>query len=105
MLPAQGRATFFETVSKSATAHPAEVLREFLPGDMTVTDAARRLQVSRVQLLRLLNGRATMTAGMAIRVGMLTNTKAESWLRDQVQRDLWRAIEARRPRIHPVTAE
>ncbi|MGH8577091.1 MAG: helix-turn-helix transcriptional regulator, partial [Gammaproteobacteria bacterium] len=31
-------------------AHPGEVLREFLPSDMSVTEVARRLHVSRVQL-------------------------------------------------------
>lgn len=86
-------------------AHPGEVLREFLPADMSVTEAARRLQVSRVQLSRLLNGRAAMTAEMAIRVGMLTGTTAESWLGNQLQWDLWRAIQAPRPNIHPLAAE
>jgi len=80
-------------------AHPGKVLREFLPADMSVTGAARRLHVSRVQLSRLLNGRAAMTAEMAIRVGMLTGTTPESWLGNQLQWDLWRAIQARRPNI------
>jgi len=80
-------------------AHPGKVLREFLPADMSVTGATRRLHVSRVQLSRLLNGRAAMTAEMAIRVGMLTGTTPESWLGNQLQWDLWRAIQARRPNI------
>ena len=39
-------------------AHPGEVLKEFLPSELTVTEVAQRLGVSRVQLSRLLNGRA-----------------------------------------------
>ena len=91
----KGVQCFFEAGSKSGTAHPAEVLREFLPGDMTVTEAARQLHVSLIQLSRLLNGGAAMTAEMAIRVGMLTGTTAESWL----EWDLWRASQLPRPNI------
>ena len=39
-------------------AHPGEVVREYLPEDMTVSDAARRLGVSRQTLSALLNKRA-----------------------------------------------
>ncbi|MEK7816197.1 MAG: HigA family addiction module antitoxin [Pseudomonadota bacterium] len=80
-------------------AHPGKVLREFLPPNMTVAEAARRLKVSRVQLSRLLNGRAAMTAEMAIRVALFTNTAPESWLSNQMQWDLWRAGRRRRPAI------
>lgn len=80
-------------------AHPGEVLREFLPEHMTVAEAAKRLKVSRVQLSRLLNGRAAMTAEMAIRVALFTGTTPESWLANQMQWDLWRASRRRRPVI------
>ncbi|SDY63929.1 hypothetical protein [Nitrosomonas sp. Nm33] len=43
-------------------AHPGEVLREWLPEEMTVTQAAKELQVSCVTLSRLLNGKAGVTA-------------------------------------------
>ena len=36
-------------------AHPGEVLREFLPADMSIAEAAARLGVSRPHLSRLLN--------------------------------------------------
>lgn len=80
-------------------AHPGEVLREFIPDGMTVTEAAKRLQVSRVQLSRLLNGRAAMTAEMALRVAAWTGTTAESWLENQMHWDLWRAASQPRPPI------
>ena len=47
-------------------AHPGEVLREYLPEGMTVTDAARRLGVTRQAFSALLNGRAGVSAGMAL---------------------------------------
>lgn len=85
-------------------AHPGEVLREFLPEEMTVGEVAERLHVSRVQLSRLLNGRAAMSAEMAIRVAALTGTTAESWLENQVHWDLWQASQRPRPPIEPFPA-
>jgi len=49
-------------------AHPGEVLREWLPEGMTVTEAAKELQISRVMLSKVLNGMAGVTAGMALRL-------------------------------------
>ena len=84
-------------------AHPGEVLREFLPEDMTVTEAAQRLGISRVMLSRVLNGRSAMTADMAIRVGLLTRTAPESWLSNQVQWDLWQSSHNKpKPKVQPL---
>lgn len=82
-------------------AHPGEVLREFLPEGMSVSEVAKRIGVSRVQLSRLLNGRAAMTAEMAIRIAIFTGSSAESWLKNQVQWDLWHAEQQPRPHIEP----
>ena len=49
-------------------AHPGEVLREFLPEGLAVTEAARRLGVSRQALSALLNARAGVSAEMALRL-------------------------------------
>lgn len=83
-------------------AHPGEILRAFLPPELTVTEAAQRLGVSRVQLSRLLNGRAAMTADMALRVSLLTGTSAESWLNNQMQWDLWQVNQKPLPKIEPL---
>ena len=50
-------------------AHPGEVLREWLPEDMTVTQAAKDLRVSRLTLSKLLNGHGGVTANLALRPG------------------------------------
>ena len=81
--------------------HPGEVLREFLPDRMTIEEVARRLGVSRVQLSRVLNGRSSISADMAIRIGLLTNTTPESWLAGQTKRDLWLASQQPRPAVEP----
>ena len=83
-------------------AHPGEVLREFLPEEMSVTEAATRMGVSRVQLSRLLNGHAAMSADMAVRVSLLTGTSAESWLVNQVQWDLWQISQRPLPNVEPL---
>lgn len=83
-------------------AHPGEVLREFLPESMTVTEAAQRLGISRVMLSRVLNARSAITADMAIRVGLLTRTSAESWLANQMQWDLWQSGRKPKPKVQPL---
>lgn len=81
--------------------HPGEVLREFLPDGMTIEEVARRLGVSRVQLSRVLNARSAISADMAIRIGLLTNTTPESWLAGQTKWDLWQASQKPRPDVEP----
>lgn len=84
--------------------HPGEVLKAFLPPELTVTEAAQRLGVSRGQLSRLLNSRAALTADMALRVSLLTGTSAESWLNNQMQWDLWQVSQRPLSKIEPLPA-
>ena len=81
--------------------HPGEVLRQLClePLNLTVTDAARSLGVSRKALSSILNGRAGISPEMAVRLSMAFNTSAESWLNQQLQYDLWHA-ERNRARLH-----
>ncbi|MBX2868777.1 MAG: HigA family addiction module antidote protein [Acidiferrobacterales bacterium] len=71
--------------------HPGEVLKELClePLDLTVTDAAEALGVSRKTLSSILNGRSGVSPEMAIRLGKAFDTSAESWLNQQMQYDLW----------------
>jgi len=81
--------------------HPGEVLRQLClePLNLTVTDAARSLGVSRKALSSILNGRAGISPEMAVRLSMAFNTSAESWLNQQLQYDLWHA-EKNRKSLH-----
>jgi len=80
-------------------AHPGEVLREYLPEGMSVSEAAQRLGVTRQALSALLNGRSGISAEMALRLAAALGTSAEMWLEMQVAYDLWRAKKKRRPKI------
>src|SRR5713226_8199056 len=79
-------------------AHPGEVLRDYL-GDMSVSEAASRLGVTRAHLSRVLNGHAGITAAMSLRLSAALGTSPEFWLRMQIQRDLWQAQRAKQPRV------
>ncbi len=83
--------------------HPGEVLKDGVldDGGITVTEAARQLGVSRVQLSRLLNGRAGVSADMAMRLALWLGGSAESRLRMQTDYDLWQAEKRGRPRVEP----
>jgi addiction module HigA family antidote len=81
--------------------HPGEVLRQLClePLNLTVTDAARSLGVSRKALSSILNGRAGISPEMAVRLSLAFDASAESWLNQQLQYDLWHA-EKDRQRLH-----
>lgn len=82
--------------------HPGEVLRDTVLAEISVSEFARRLGVSRVALSRVVNGRAAVSAEMAIRLAAALGGSAESWLRMQAAYDLWRASRKRRPKIAPL---
>src|ERR1035438_6019313 len=73
--------------------HPGEVLKALClePLNMTITDAAKGLDVSRKTLSSILNGRAGISPEMAVRLSIAFGTSAESWLNQQLQYDLWHA--------------
>ena len=78
--------------------HPGEIIRTLWlePLGLTVTDAAAALGVSRKTLSALLNGRAGISPEMAVRLSMAFGTRAESWLNQQMQYDLWHAERRRK---------
>lgn len=82
--------------------HPGEVLREWIPPEITVTQAAHELHINRVTLSNLLNGKAGMTANLALRLSAWLGTTPEHWLGLQTQWDLWQARQQPRPRIKPL---
>ncbi len=73
--------------------HPGEVIRELClePMGLTVTAAAKGLGVSRKALSELLNGHSGISPDMAIRLGKAFGGSSESWMRQQMQYDLWQA--------------
>lgn len=73
--------------------HPGEVLREDVlkPLGLTVTEASKKLGVTRKTLSLLLNKKSALSPDMAIRIGKATGTTPESWLYMQAKLDLWEA--------------
>jgi addiction module HigA family antidote len=85
--------------------HPGEVLRDTVLGQagISVSEFARKLGVSRVALSRVVNGRAAVSADMALRLCASLGGSAESWLRMQAAYDLWQASRKPRPKVERVT--
>ena len=73
--------------------HPGAVIKRqcLQPLGLTVTEAAQGLAVSRNTFSMLLNGRIGISPEMAIRLSQAFGGGPESWLRQQMQYDLWQA--------------
>lgn len=84
--------------------HPGEVLQDTVLAEsrISVTEFARRLGVSRVALSRVVNGRAAVSADMALRLAAALGGSAESWLQMQSAYELWQASKKRRPKVAPI---
>ncbi len=94
---------------KRPPIHPGELLREdVLPAlGLSVSEAARRLGVSRQQLHRVLACTHPITTDMALRIGKFAGNGPELWLRMQQAYDLWHAeqrMEAELSKIEPAAS-
>ncbi len=73
--------------------HPGRSIREncLAPRDLSLTEAARGLGVARPTLSRVVNGHASISPQMAIRLEKAGWSNAEFWLRRQTTWDLAQA--------------
>jgi addiction module HigA family antidote len=81
--------------------HPGRLLAYYLE-DRSVTEVARHLGVTRPALSRVLNGKAGISADMALRISDAFGTEPDFWLRLQAQRDLWIASRKKRTKVKPL---
>jgi antitoxin HigA-1 len=85
--------------------HPGLTLRDdVLPAlGLTVTEAAQQLDVARVTLSRVLNGRAAISPEMALRIeawlGVEHGGEARLWLAEQSAYGLWQVRKAGAPKV------
>jgi addiction module HigA family antidote len=87
--------------------HPGMLIADVLEnGNLrtgsSVTALAKHMGVTRAALSRVINGKAGISAEMALRLQDALGVKADLWLRLQIQRDLWVASRKRRKKVRSV---
>ena len=75
--------------------HPGAVFLEDVmkPLNLSVTETARMLGVSRKTLSEFINEKSSLSPEMALRISKATNTSVESWMNMQQKLTLWNARE------------
>ena len=76
---------------KRRPTHPGAILREdVLPAlNITQTEFAKRLGVSRLTVSELLHEKRALSPDMALRLSKLLSTSPESWMKMQQTLDFW----------------
>jgi addiction module HigA family antidote len=71
--------------------HPGEIIKGLWldPSDVSITEAAQAMGVSRKTLSKIVNGRGRVTPEIALRLSVALGSSAESWLGHQAAYDLW----------------
>jgi len=84
--------------------HPGELLRNnvITESKLSVTEAAKRLGISRAAFSRVLNGRAAISPDLAIRLEHAGVSTAHAWLTMQLDYDLTQAMKHPQPTIQPL---
>ena len=74
-------------------AHPGEILREMYlsPLNLTVTETAKALGVTRKTFSELINCSSNVSIAMALKLSKAFDTTPEFWLNMQQNYDLWNA--------------
>ena len=87
---------------KMKPVHPGAILREDILNELnlSITQAARGLDVSRKQLSEVVNETASISAEMAVRLEKRFGVEAEFWLDLQKKYDIWK-VEAS-GRVHGI---
>ena len=72
--------------------HPGEILKGLwlAPMDVSITEAAKSIGVSRKTLSRIINKKGSITPEMAVRLSIALGSSPESWMGHQVAYDLWK---------------
>lgn len=86
--------------------HPGEIVKEILieGAGLSVTNAAKQLDVNRTTLSRLLNGHFGISPDMALRLSkLLPNMTMTLWLNLQRDYDIWEASQhSHEVRVQPL---
>jgi addiction module HigA family antidote len=81
--------------------HPGHLVKSLClePLNLSVTDAAKALKISRPTLSKLLNGRINISPEMAVRLSIVFSTSDKLWVDLQASYDLWKA-QQRKAKLH-----
>lgn len=93
-------------MSMENAVYPGAVIREDFLKELgvSVSDASRKLGVSRVTLSRVLNGKAALTPNLALRQELAGIGNARLWLDMQTSYELAQARSKETPRVEPLVA-
>ncbi len=58
--------------------------------DVSITDAAKSIGVSRKTLSKIINKKGSVTPEMAVRLSIALGSSPESWMGHQMAYDLWK---------------
>jgi addiction module HigA family antidote len=74
-------------------SHPGTILHEFYfePLNLNITEAAEKLQITRPNLSAIVNGKAGISAVMALKLAKAFKTTPQFWMNLQTNYDLWQA--------------
>ena len=81
--------------------HPGALLRDDVIAELglSVTEAAKRLAMSRATLSRVLNCKAGISPDLAVRLEHAGISTARAWLGMQANFDLWQAMQHPQPPV------
>ena len=87
--------------------HPGEILREDVINELglSVSETARRLGMSRVAFSRVLNGKASLSPELALRLELAGVSTATAWLNLQTRFDLAEAKKRPQPTVFALCSQ
>jgi addiction module HigA family antidote len=89
-------------------AHAGQILAEWLDGlkenntPISITELAENIHITRAMLSRIINGKAPLTADIALRLHDALGVSAEMLMKVQANHSLWAASQKQRPSIKPL---
>ncbi len=87
--------------------HPGLILKDTVlreHGGISVKEFAEKLGMTRTAISRVVNGKASISPELAIRLAAFLNITARSWLTMQAEYDLWQIRKKRRQKIQRMAA-
>ena len=78
--------------------HPGLMIKKCFVHELnlTITESARTLGVSRLALSKIINGHSGISPEMALRLSIALSTSSEMWLNMQMVYDLWKVKTTRK---------